>query len=982
LLRSYGADVKRKIISVCISVLAVTSALTAPGVAQAGTRYPDGTYVVEFDGAPTPVAGRAEALRERRARVLDAIVPGVRPSYEYNHVLNGVAIRLTGRQAVKLAATPGVKAVTPNRVLRRNDPPRGAPAAQGSGSLPFPDIARYLGLSGEHGLWAKFGGPEHAGEGMIIGVLDHGVDPATPALAPLPEPRPDAQIIAGKWRGTCDDGAEPAHKVTCNNKVIGAAWFQQGVDDPAPQDVRSSLDVDGHGTHTASTAAGDHAVPAAVPGTRFTDGLVSGVAPAARIAAYKVCWSSGCPEPARAAAVDRAVADGIDVITMSVSGGPGPLTGPFETAVYNATKAGVLVVGAAGNDGPNTVHHVAPWMVSVAAAAHDTDYRSTLVLGDGRKFTGVSVGAAVARTGLVDAANAVRPDAKATDAQLCLAGTLDPAKVTGKIVVCERGVNFRDEKSAAVKSAGGVGMVVYNAPADYDFGKDFHSVPTVHLSNEDGLRVKAYAGTAGAVAELGAARAVRMRAPEIVGYSGSGPDPRSNGDLLKPDVTAPTDVIAGWTKGGFQLMGGTSAATPHIGGIALLLRALHPDWSPVRVKSALMTSATTVDNEGKQIRRWDVDATPLDYGAGHVAAVTAADPGLVYDSSPADWTAYMCALGDRPEAPGGGDACAGTAKPDPSDLNYPALAVGDLYGTQTLTRTVTNVDAKSAVYRATVTPPSGFTAKVSPTTLILAPGQSATYRVRLERTRTAYGTWSFGSLTWRDQHGHDVRSPIAVRAAQFSAPSTLDVTGESGETTVQPHVGWTGKLVTRAALYAGRTMTGRLTGADPDEHFEQHPHTSAAVVKHRIHVPAGAAFTRVATFENDHVAGSDLDLYAFLLDGSLVDSGPPTWAIPGLAEHIDLPPGDYDVYVVQYELPEGVTAQDYRLWSWQVGGAGPDAIPAVTPRTKPVRAGDRPNIRIDWHGLRPAQRYVGLCEYGDGRVQVGRTVLTATTVRD
>lgn len=978
---------RRKVLTVFSALLVTVCGSTVPAVAQAGSGRPEGTYVVEFDGAPVAAVLPREALasragevrahvgrqRAQRARVLGAVVPGVRATYEYDYALNAVAVRLTGRQAAKLAATPGVRAVTPNRMLRKAEAPPVplvSPAGQGSGDLEFPDMARYLGLSGENGLWSKFGGPEHAGEGMIIGVVDSGIDPSSPVLAPLRGPVPDRPA---KWRGTCDEGADPKYKLVCTNKVIGAAWFQQGLDEPGPDDVRSALATDGHGVHTAGTAAGGYAVPASIPGTRFTAGTVSGIAPAARVAGYKVCWSKGCPEPAMAAAVDRAVADGVDVISMSVGGGPGSLTGAFETAVYNATKAGVLVVGSAGNDGPNTVQHVAPWMVSVAAAYHDTRYQATLKLGDGRAFTGLGVGGAVARTGLVDGANAVKPDARAADAQLCLANTLDPAKVSGKLVVCRRGGVDRVEKSAVVQAAGGAGMVLYNAPQDTDLAHDFHSVPTVHVSGQDGERISAYAATAGATAELAAARADHVVAPEITPYSASGPDPRSRGDLLKPDLAAPTDVISGWSGGGFTMMEGTSAAAPHASGVALLLRALHPDWSPVRVKSAMMTTATTVDSHGGPIQRSGANATPLDRGAGQIVPAAAVDPGLVYDSGPDDWTAYMCALGDKPQTPSGDDACATVAKIDPSDLNYPALAAGDLFGPRTLTRTVTNVDTKSAVYRARITPPAGFAATVTPSVLTLAPGQSATYRVRLERTRAAFDTWSFGSLNWQDQHGHQVRSPIAVRQARLAAPETVDAPAASGQVTVTPQVGWTGRLVTRATLYQGTVMTGTLTGTDAE--IPNRPETSPAVMKRRVHVPEGAALTRLAIFGRDHLAGSDLDLYVFRDDGTFVGEWGTTVVVPGSDEHVDLPPGDYDAYLVQFELPEGATSQDYRLWSWQVGVGEPDVVASVTPSTRAVRAGDRPDIRIAWRDLRPEQRYVGLVEYGDGRSLAGRTVL-------
>jgi hypothetical protein len=216
-------------------------------------------------------------------------------------------------------------------------------------------------------------------------------------------------------------------------------------------------------------------------------------------------------------------------------------------------------------------------------------------------------------------------------------------------------------------------------------------------------------------------------------------------------------------------------ATPHISGIAALIIAKHPNWSPMAVKSAMMTTAYQVDNAGKPIQRAGADATPLDFGAGHVTPASAFDPGLVYDSGPLDWFRYTCGVGVHFKvgpAPGL-DVCPIVGTIDPSNLNYPSIAAGDLVREQTITRTVTNVSDRSSTYVAKVQAPAGFSATVSPPVIVVRPGQSATYKVTIKRTNAAFDAWSFGSLTWSDLRGHAVRSPIAVRPVAKTAPKLV-----------------------------------------------------------------------------------------------------------------------------------------------------------------------------------------------------------------
>ncbi|MFF1678185.1 S8 family serine peptidase [Streptomyces sp. NPDC058256] len=1013
--------------------------LASGSVAQAGPTTPApteragaarqtfsaGTYLVQLDAKPVashaktaPAQGqrlntRSQAVRDylghlkrEREKVLDE-VKGVKPLYTYQYVVNGFAAKLTARQAARLAGTSGVASLTRNEMRQVADAATtntaaGATTAESTarlaetklsaeederaaGSLPAPDTAEFLGLKDRKGLYAMSpGGQPKAGEGMIVGVLDTGIDTNNPSLRAFPEPRPDAEVIAKKWKGVCDSGTDAAHRVTCNNKVIGAQYFDKGVTDPTDTDWPSPMDSD---SHTATTAAGDFDVSATVPDSGIS-GRISGLAPGARIAAYKVCWSGGCPSVDIVAGFDKAVADGVDVINFSISGGnDAPTTIPEYTAMFNAAKAGVFVSAAAGNDGPGTVSNNVPWVATVAASTHDLGYRTTITLGNGTSYEGVGISASAAPSApLVDAARAAGGVA-ADQAELCKQDTLDPTKVKGAIVLCKRGDNDRVDKSAQVKALGGVGMVLYNTSPTDEQVADAHTIPTVHLDSATGQTVKAYADGSGATAELSTARAIRQQAPQIAGFSAGGVDQTSHGDLIKPDMAAPgVDIVAGTTPGGDGgadkgeqgMLSGTSMATPHVAGLALLLRSLHPHWSPMELKSALMTTATTKDTEGEPIRRAGVDgpATPLDFGAGQVVPNSAADPGLVYDSTSADWTAYSCSLGYQPVADDGSDACATARKIDPSDFNSPTISVGDLTGKQTVTRTVTNVASTTGVYTAKLQTPPGYKAVVSPKKLVVAPGGSATYKVTFTRTDAVHDTWSYGSVTLSDKDGHKVRSAVALRSVPIVVPSSVTGTGTTGSVTVTARTGWNGTLATPVnGLYAGTAKTGTLTGTDPD--FGPPPSSlPASAARTEVTVPEGTSWARVAILSADHLAGSDVDLWVYDKDGNLLSN-----PADGNDEHADLTgPGTYEVYVNQYALPQDTTSQTYTLRTWLIGpDTKPDHPATATPAKQKASAGDTSEATVSWKDLPAGRTYLGIIDYGDGTGTVGSTEVTVTS---
>jgi subtilisin family serine protease len=983
-------------VGLAVAALAAAPSSTGPTPAPefrsaAAKPEPASLYIVQMSGAPVAsyeggIAGiprtkpqpgakldrrtwnykaYREHLRVRRAAVLaSAGVHSSRTVAEYATAFNGFAAKLTREEFTRIRRTAGVTRVWKNEIRHTN-------------TVSTPNL---LGLAGAGGAWAReFGDPARAGEGMIVGVVDTGYWPESPSFAPLMDPQ-DQAIINKKWFDDgidkCEEGTE--QRVVCNNKVIGARWYNMSALGNYEPEFHSPRDFNGHGSHTASTAAGNHAVPASINGTAI--GNVSGMAPAARLAVYKALWqqSSGTGSGGTAdlvMAIDDAVTDGVDVINFSVSGSTTYVVDPLEVAFFHAAAAGIFVAASAGNEGPHasTVAHNSPWATTVAASTHDRSAAKSATLGNGAVYNGVGQGPAAPSSPLVDSTAVGAEGADPNEVELCYLDSLDPAKVTGKIVLCRRGVNARTEKSKAVKDAGGVGMILYN-PSVNSVNADYHFVPTVHVGPAEGAAIKAYiAGAASATAALSATVASTGRAPEMVAFSSAGPAIAGSGDLLKPDVTAPgADVIAAVAPPGnngntYDAYSGTSMSSPHVAGIAALIKAKHPDWSPMAVKSALMTTAGQTDNSGGALQRAGVAATPHDYGAGHIQPALAFDPGLVYDSGPADWIRFGCAIGQLQLV---SDWCTGLAAGDPSDLNYPSISIGDLPGRQTVTRTVTNASNRASVYAAKVSAPTGYTVQVRPSVLALAPGRSATFTVQVTRTNAAYGTWSFGAMTWTDLRGHAVRSPIAVRAVALAAPDAIDGSGTSGSAQVTVRGGYNGRLT--AAPYGLVTSTvhqGRLVGNDSG--FDPgSPSASTTVLRVQRTAPAGSKVVRFATYDSDHAPGSDMDLYVYrngLLVG--VSAGGTSDETVTLTE-----PGTYDVYLVQFALPSGVTEQDGKLHSFVVPASSAGNM-TVTPASQRISVDTTRTVTVRWSGLHAAKRYLGVVEFSDGRAVRARTTV-------
>ncbi|MDQ3788398.1 MAG: S8 family serine peptidase, partial [Actinomycetota bacterium] len=397
--------------------------------------------VVTYDGgvaglAPTaPARGRkidpgarqvSDYVRHLRARHDSALdrIGGGRKLYDYAFSFDGFAARLTPGQAADVAALPDVVSVTKDE-LRHTD----------TSSTPG-----FLGLDEPGGLWDQLGGPDGtrhragAGEDVVIGVVDSGIWPGSESFDDRDAHGRLAYRPHGGFHGRCESaekvGDDSWDANLCGAKLVAARHFNaawggdDGVRAQRPWEFLSPRDYNGHGTHTAATAAGNHGV---VPTGAEALGTVSGIAPRARIAAYKVLWSAENGSTASGftsdivAAIDQAVADGVDVINFSVSGTTSDFLDPAEIAFLYAADAGVFVAAAGGNAGPaeRTVAHPSPWITTVAAGTHNRTAGGTVKLGNGATYTGTSVSTGTGRAPLVDAAAAALPGVESWQAGLC-----------------------------------------------------------------------------------------------------------------------------------------------------------------------------------------------------------------------------------------------------------------------------------------------------------------------------------------------------------------------------------------------------------------------------------------------------------------------------------------------------------------------------------------------------------------------------------
>lgn len=914
---------------------------------------------------------RYAAYLDSRHDAVLAKVGGGRKLYDYRYAVNGFAAELTATQAARLAKVPGVVSVE-------------ADVADAIDTMSTP---RFLGLTASNGLWSQLGGPEGAGEDVIIGVLDTGIWPEHPSVSDRTgtnnngvEGKLDYHQIPG-WNGKCTPGEE-FNASMCSHKVIGCQFFVDGFGadnrdtSPATREFLSCRDSDSHGTHTATTAAGNFGVPVTVGAVA---GTVSGMAPRARLSIYKVCWRApgavaSCFGSDRAAAIDQAVIDGVDVLNHSIGATRTNFLDVVQVAFLFAADAGVFVSASGGNSGPgaSTVASPGPWTMTVAASTHDRAFDGTGTLGDGFFFTGQSLTAGAGPLPLIYAGNAaVAVDPAPADGQglaagaaLCFADYLDPAIVAGKMVLCDRGISARVDKSAEVARAGGLAMILRNVgAAGQSLNADFHSVPSLHVDVTPGNTIKAYVdSTPGATASITqGVLGTTPNAPVIAGFSSRGPITAAGGDILKPDITAPgVDVLAGvspFAEGGaqFGFLSGTSMSAPHIAGLAALMKQRHPGWSPMMIKSAMMTTATPILGTA-------ANTSPFAAGAGHVNINAAVDPGLVYDSNINDWINMICGAGQL-------SGCA--APMDPSNLNQASIAIGDLAGAQTITRTVRNV-GPAGTYSVSVVAPAGITVSVSPASLTLPAGGSASYSVTFTRTTATLNAYAFGSLTWSDGAGHNVKSPIAIRPVALSAPANLNLSGTNGGTTFPVRFGFNGAYsVLARGLTPAQTQAGNVVDDPLDAFNPAAPTAGQGFTAHTVAVPAGTLVARFAMFDDFTDGNDDIDIWVANPAGvvQFVSAGATSAETVTV---INPAAGNWTVYVHGFAT-DGPDA-NYTLFNWNVADANLGNSTVSFPGSATI--GGTGTVTYNWSGLAPGTKYLGALRHvQDGTTERVRTVV-------
>uniref|UniRef100_A0A0D9Z1A3 Subtilisin-like protease n=1 Tax=Oryza glumipatula TaxID=40148 RepID=A0A0D9Z1A3_9ORYZ len=719
-------------------------------------------YVVHLD--PREDGGVADSVELWHRSFLPEATPeaagddGPRIIYSYSHVLSGFAAQLTDDEAEAMRKKEGCIRLYPEEFL----------------PLATTHSPGFLGLHlGNDGFWSRSG----FGRGVVIGLLDTGILPSHPSFGDAGIPPPPK-----KWKGTCEFKAISGGG--CNNKIIGARAFgSAAVNATAPP-----VDDAGHGTHTASTAAGNFVENADVRGNAH--GTASGMAPHAHLAIYKVCTRSRCSIMDIIAGLDAAVKDGVDVLSFSIGASPGA---PFNydlvaIATFKAMEHGIFVSSAAGNDGPvaATVGNGAPWMLTVAAGTMDRAIRTTVTLGNGQVFDGESLYQPRNNTAgrqLPLVFPGLNGDSDSRDCS-----TLVEEEVSGKVVLCEsRSIVEHVEQGQTVSAYGGAGMILMNKPVEgYTTFADAHVLPASHVSYAAGSKILSYIKSTPKPTASVTFKGTVMGsspAPSVAFFSSRGPNKASPG-VLKPDITGPgMNILAAWAPGemhtefadgvslSFFMESGTSMSTPHLSGIAAIIKSLHPTWSPAAIKSAIMTSSDVADHAGVPIKDEQYrSASFYTMGAGYVNPSRAVDPGLVYDLHTNDYIAYLCGLGigddGVKEITHRRVSCAKLKAITEAELNYPSLVVKLLSQPITVHRIVTNVGKANSVYTAVVDMPKNVAVTVHPPLLRFSRAyekQSFTVTVRWAGQPAVAGVE--GNLKWVSDE-HVVRSPIVIPPAK------------------------------------------------------------------------------------------------------------------------------------------------------------------------------------------------------------------------
>ncbi|KAH7659859.1 Tripeptidyl-peptidase II protein, partial [Dioscorea alata] len=724
------------------------------------------SYIVYLGGHSTKSS--EEAIVNSHHELLGSVMKSKEKAkeaifYSYTKEINGFAANMEEDEANEISKHPSVLSVFKDKTLK----------IQTTHSWDF------IGLPSNVTTSSSLPPTASSGADVIIGHIDTGVWPESKSfnddgMGPIPS----------KWKGICQN--QNITNFACNKKLIGARYFAAGFlqGNNSVNDTKNGpRDTVGHGTHTLSTSGGSIVTNVSYFG--YANGTARGGAPHARVAMYRVCWRNPvfatCKESDILAGIDAAIDDGVDVLSMSIGGGPEPyFVDTVAIGSFHATNKGIVVVCSAGNSGPDgAISNVAPWIFTVAANTIDRYFPSYLTY-DGKRINGTSLSNGLPSKDLYPIISSINASVYGGDD--CFSLTM---KAKGKIVVCNSTMVSPIDQAVNVQIAGGVGMVLVNSEKQGEIYLSFpYSIPTIHITNSDGQVLQSYI-TSNNKSAMGLissqVTSFGNRAPQMPQFSSQGPS-LVNKEILKPDVSAPgVQILAAFAGVGtstgvktdplspFAVMSGTSMSAPHIAGISALLKSQYPTWSPAMIKSAIMTTATIHDNTGQLIAMADpslTPATPFSYGAGQVNANAVMDPGLVYDLTTEDYLNFLCAndynlkelrlFSDNYTCP--------STPMQIEDLNLPSISIPYLVDGITVTRKLTNVGPPGK-YNVSIDFPKNITVTVNPTELDFDKvGEQKVFQVSVSGNHGGqYKKYFFGRLKWSDGK-HSVEIPLAVHS--------------------------------------------------------------------------------------------------------------------------------------------------------------------------------------------------------------------------
>ncbi|NMH58448.1 S8 family serine peptidase [Alteromonas ponticola] len=726
---------------------------------------------------------RKQALVEQK---MQATMPQYKRVAAFQYALNGMAILATPAEAEKIATIKGVSAVERDRIYQLDTD---------TGPL----------LIGSQGVWdgsATESGIGREGEGIVIGVLDSGINSDHPSFADIGGDgyNHTNPLGANNYLGDCAG----EFSTLCNDKLIGVYSYPEitnAYDDDAVFSVslpKNGEDYNGHGSHTAATAAGNvlFNVPEVTPEfevnesdgepTGFVFDRISGVAPHANIISYQVCQPGntgdtygGCLGTPMVAAVEDAIEVGIvDVINFSISGGGYPWTGALNAAWLSARNAGIFLAHSAGNEGPtpfSTAKH-APWVTAVGASSTGrtveyekflTDFTggaSSLSSIEGRSNTG-GITAPIVYAGDFDNANA-----PGTDPAQCLE-PFPTGTFSGQIVVCDRGEIARVDKAINVADGGAGGFVLANVEdGQISLNNDAYIIPGIHINTADGNRLKAWLASgsghrATITAAVGELVIDDTQADITADFSSRGPNRSIS--TLTPSLIAPgIDIYAayadqqygqdetGSAPADYAYLSGTSMSSPHVAGAAALVKQEHPGWSPDNIRSALMMTANTalLKEDGATNADW------FDIGAGRIQVDLAVRAGLVMDETGANYAAADPELGGEPRT-----------------LNLPSVTDTECFGICSWTRTF--IATKDGSWSASATSLSDdLSVSVTPASFTLNEGDTQVLTVTADASQAKSGVWQFGIVNMTSPSSPDLHIPVSVKPSNGTLPDALNFT--------------------------------------------------------------------------------------------------------------------------------------------------------------------------------------------------------------